>query len=322
MKFLSNPYNAKSDKAIFEKIVQLTIVLVALQFLLSLININITFGYFILPIIYVMIKYDRTEVNIFTKLQLHFVGTLGVLLLAFSEMTMLYEIVNLLFLAGYLFAICKNINSVHAKNLSYKAFNFISFFSFYAVAGTVICFFYFLMDLFDKSYGVTSSFLFGGIDFFAILFSTLTLIVSRSEETVENEIKEVTNKIIDAPVLNVVVTDALEKEMSGQVESIIQYFENSEEYLDTNFSLDHLAKEVEMSKHHLSEVINHDMNTSFYQLLAKYRINHAKFLIEKKQNLTIEAIVDECGFSSKSTFNKYFKYFVGQTPSGYRSLVA
>lgn len=322
MKFLSNPYNAKNDKAIFEKIVKLAIVLVTLQFLLSLIDVNITFGYFVLPIIYTMIKYDRTKVNIYTKLQLHFIVILGVLVLAFTEMRRLYEIVNLVFLVGYLLAICKNINSVHAKNLSHKAFTFISFFSFYTVAGTVICFLYFLMDLFDKSYGVTSSFLFGGIDFFAILFSTLTLIVSQSEEIVEEESKEYANTIIDAPVLNVVVSDVLDTEVSGQVKSIIQYFESSDEYLDTSFSLDHLAKEVEMSKHQLSEVINHDMNTNFYQLLAQYRIKHAKILIEKKQNLTIEAIVDECGFSSKSTFNKYFKYFVGQTPSGYRSLVA
>jgi len=104
--------------------------------------------------------------------------------------------------------------------------------------------------------------------------------------------------------------------------TIVDFFETSDEFLANSFSLEDLADAVGLSKQEVSTVINHQLNSSFYHMVAQYRILHAKELLQERNNLTIEAIVEECGFSSKSTFNKYFKLFVGKTPSVYRSQIA
>lgn len=314
MKILSNPYSAENNKTIFEGIVLLTIVLVTLQLLLSLEGINVTFGYFVLPIIYTMLKYDRTQVSILNKIIPHFTITLLLISFAFSEFKTFYEVLNLVFLGGYITAIYRNINSPLAKELDFKAFNFIGVYSFYIVTGSVVCLFYFIMDIVGNRYAMKSEFIFGGLDFFAIFFSVVTLSISRNSNIRLERVKEAVVKEhieVNQPTI-----------ASIESHSIIKYFEASESYLETNFSLDQLAKELNLSKQQVSELINQDMNSSFYQLVAMYRIKHAKTLIGENKNLTIEAIVDECGFSSKSTFNKYFKYFVGQTPSVYRDAIA
>ncbi|MDM1346805.1 helix-turn-helix transcriptional regulator [Myroides marinus] len=317
MRNLSNPYNEKNDRAIFEKVVLLAIILVISQLVLSLFDINITFGYFILPIMYVMIKFDRTQVDIFEKIIPHFLFTTTVVLFGLSSYQVFYEVINLIFLVGYTSAIYLNRHGKMFKQLNFETFNFIGFYSFYIVAGTAVCLFYFVMSLLEIKCNVQSNFVFASLDFFAVLFSMVTLSVSRSKS----------RDMVMEPVVEykAIKEEKTEKELvvsNATAKNIVQYFEESENYLETSFSLDQLADDLNLNKQVVSEVINQDMNSSFYQLVAMYRINHAKRLIGKNTNLTIEAIVDECGFSSKSTFNKYFKIFVGQTPSVYRNAVA
>ena len=318
MKILSNPYNANNDRAIFEKVVILAIILIALQFISEFFTTVITTGYFILPIIYVLVKYDRTKVNVLKKSIFHLVFTLGISLLAFSKHEILYESLNLIYLVSYVLAIYRNLKNPIANTVGFEIYNFIGLYCFYIVAGTAACLFYLVIDLVGDNYEVSSKFLLGGFDFFAIVFSSLTLIMSRKNgrhaKAIEQNKRE--SKGVSKGVSGVVESLSISNE---QCETIVKYFEKSEAYLDTSFSLEQLANDLNLSKQQVSEVINQDMNSSFYQLLAMYRIDHAKVLIEENKNLTIEAIVDECGFSSKSTFNKYFKYYVGQTPSVYRN---
>lgn len=103
------------------------------------------------------------------------------------------------------------------------------------------------------------------------------------------------------------------------VERIESYFATSPNFLNPCFTFEKLAKEIDMPKSVLSTVLNRNMNKSFYHLLAEKRIEHAKTLLISQHYLfTIEAVVYECGFNSKSSFHKYFKQFVGTTPSDFR----
>lgn len=309
MKYFSSPYNEKNDRAIFERVVILTIVLIILQFFSEFYTTVVTTGYFILPILYVLLKYNRTEVNILKKSLVHFVITICVTLSAFSDKSVLYESFNLLYLIGYIIAIYRNLNNPMNKSIGYEIYNFIGFYCFYIVAGSAVCLFYLVNDLLGRNYEVSSNFILGGFDFFAIIFSVLSLISSRA------------NSRMNVSKINTVEdTNAVELKVNDEVSrSVIEFFEKSDSFLEPSFSLDILASELSLSKQEVSEVINQKMNSSFYQLVALYRIKYAQSLIGENKNLTIEAIVDECGFSSKSTFNKYFKYYVGQTPSVYRS---
>lgn len=99
---------------------------------------------------------------------------------------------------------------------------------------------------------------------------------------------------------------------------ILAFFENSEEYFNPNFKIDDLARILDVNKILISDVINNELKMRFFTLVAKYRINRAKKVLVTQEHFTIESLVGQCGFHSRSTFNKYFQQFVGVKPSEYR----
>lgn len=94
-------------------------------------------------------------------------------------------------------------------------------------------------------------------------------------------------------------------------------------YLRHGLSIELLAQETNIPKHHLSELLNAYLGKSFYQLIAEYRIQDAKSKLEdRRYNMTIETLAYESGFNSKTSFNKYFKEVTGISPSEYRDQLA
>lgn len=92
-------------------------------------------------------------------------------------------------------------------------------------------------------------------------------------------------------------------------------------YLNTNLSLDLLSEKTEIPKHHLSQVLNIYLGKNFYQVIAGYRIDYALIRLQEDHNITFESLAYECGFNSKTSFNRYFKEQTGYTPSEYRFLI-
>ena len=100
---------------------------------------------------------------------------------------------------------------------------------------------------------------------------------------------------------------------------IIEYFESSQIYLTPNLSLEFLTKELNIPKHHFSQVFNIYFEKSFHHFIADYRISHALELLDMNNGrLTIESLAYSCGFNSKTTLNRYFKEKTGLTPSEYQ----
>ena len=96
--------------------------------------------------------------------------------------------------------------------------------------------------------------------------------------------------------------------------------QSREEYLRPDLTLPKLATTVGCSVNNLSQVINSGFGTSFFDYLNRYRIDHARKLLESSNNqdhaiLTIALTV---GFNSNSAFYSAFKKHVGMTPAQYR----
>jgi len=100
---------------------------------------------------------------------------------------------------------------------------------------------------------------------------------------------------------------------------LIDVLENKKPYLEPNISLFNLAKMVNISPHNLSQIINTKSKMNFFELMNTYRIDEFKRKIKNGENkkLTLISIAYDCGFNSKSTFNRVFKRVTGQTPSNY-----
>jgi len=89
-------------------------------------------------------------------------------------------------------------------------------------------------------------------------------------------------------------------------------------YKNTNIKVKDIAKELNISSHKLSQLLNDNLGKSFASFINDHRINEAKRLLRKNNQYTLEVIGFESGFSSKSSFYATFKKAVGKTPSEFQ----
>lgn len=91
-------------------------------------------------------------------------------------------------------------------------------------------------------------------------------------------------------------------------------------YLQSGITINDLAESLKCSRHHLSQVLNDNLQQSYYDYINGLRINEAKRLLNDPQNdqIKISSIAYDSGFNSLSSFNEVFKKMAGKTPSEYR----
>ena len=91
-------------------------------------------------------------------------------------------------------------------------------------------------------------------------------------------------------------------------------------YQDPDLHLDGLADSMGISARTLSALINGHYKQNFYDFVNDYRVRDAQRQLENPslKSKTIQRVFEDAGFSSKSTFNNYFKKVTGKTPSEYR----
>jgi len=303
-------------KTNFLKLVSLVFIASAMQLVFAIFGISIAFVLLTIPLFYFYTKYESIENSkLWKELVAHYIVTILVMGVPFSEENYYFEIVNLPYLMFYSCTIYTNLLAKRVHNFSNQIINFIGVFSFYLFISVFVLCFLTVMELSEINFAVKREFVYRGLVFFLSLFSLVSYLSFSSQELVQD--------------MGTLLNDTIASSMSDKVsdlelkeKKILNFFNNNSGFLETSFSLEQLAKEVSLTKQEVSEVINQNLNSSFYQLLAKYRIEYAKSLLMRDKNITIDAVVDECGFCSKSTFNKYFKMYVGQTPSVFRSQVA
>jgi len=84
-------------------------------------------------------------------------------------------------------------------------------------------------------------------------------------------------------------------------------------YLDSDLSLNQLAKLVQMSPHYFSRLFKETTGFTPHQYVINCRIEKAKELL-KQGKLSIAEIAKEVGFVDQSHLHRYFKRKVGITP--------
>ena len=106
---------------------------------------------------------------------------------------------------------------------------------------------------------------------------------------------------------------------TAEMELIKQYFEREKPFLNKELSINHVSVALNIPSRELSFIINNHFDQRFTDFLNKYRIEYITKKINKEylSNFTFEAIANEAGFASKSSFNLAFKKFNHCTPSEY-----
>lgn len=102
-------------------------------------------------------------------------------------------------------------------------------------------------------------------------------------------------------------------------QELIQLMEKERVYTTNDLSIDDLASKLKVHPNYLSQVINEKMGKNFYDFVNHFRLEEFKQRLSdpKNRNFTLLSLATDCGFNSKSSFNRHFKKVTGQTPSQY-----
>jgi AraC-like DNA-binding protein len=100
---------------------------------------------------------------------------------------------------------------------------------------------------------------------------------------------------------------------------IENYMLEHQPYLNPELTLSELSKALSTNTSHLSKVINEGFEQNFNDFINAHRIKEFVERIRKGQHKTetLLSVAYDCGFNSKTTFNRAFKKMHAQTPVEY-----
>jgi len=153
-----------------------------------------------------------------------------------------------------------------------------------------------------------SYFIIGSITFSVLFYSFFLYFFFRKKQAsliFQNDIKYADKKIDD-------------NRANTLLEQLYTYMREQKPYRNPALKSLDVAGQLNISTHQLSQLLNDNLGKSFAVFVNEYRIEEAKRIIRDNTKYTLEAIGNESGFNSKSTFYTTFKRIVGKTPAKYK----
>ncbi len=116
------------------------------------------------------------------------------------------------------------------------------------------------------------------------------------------------------------LSNASEKELEELKTRFERVLKNEKPYLDEDLTLSKLAKLIPTTDKKLSALLNQHLDTTFYDIINTYRVEAVKEKLRSDDfdNYTLLGIAYECGFKSKTSFNRSFKNETGLSPSEFK----
>lgn len=151
-----------------------------------------------------------------------------------------------------------------------------------------------------------------------ILIITLAYIYYRRRMKRNNLIqsKEKQQPVIEEKYRKSNVTEEECRRLAGELELLMQ---RDRLYVNPNLKIADLAAILNVSTYTLSYLFNQYLDKNYYDYLNDYHIEEFKRLVDKDEysKYTLTALAELCGFSSRTSFFRYFKKVIGITPNEY-----
>lgn len=96
---------------------------------------------------------------------------------------------------------------------------------------------------------------------------------------------------------------------------ILELLETQKVYTNPEITINEIAEKIGIPAYLTSKIINQNLNTNFFNLINKYRIEQVKNELLSSNNKTIIETAYQAGFNSKTTFYEVFKKNTGVSPS-------
>jgi AraC-like DNA-binding protein len=138
--------------------------------------------------------------------------------------------------------------------------------------------------------------------------------------TVETTIPSIT--ILEtSSAISVEPEDAKPKEINtALLQKIIDVVTTEQLFLNPDLTIADVAEKMNFSTKTISHTINNGINKSFSKFINQFRVDlfKQKMASGKYSHLSILGLALECGFNSKSSFNRIFKEITGSSPKEYK----
>lgn len=101
---------------------------------------------------------------------------------------------------------------------------------------------------------------------------------------------------------------------------LLAYMETQKPHLENDLNLIKLSRDMGVSHHKLSQILNQQLDTNFSSFVNQYRAKAAKEILTdpEKTHYTMLQVAFEAGYNSKTVFNTHFKRVTNMTPSAYK----
>lgn len=100
-------------------------------------------------------------------------------------------------------------------------------------------------------------------------------------------------------------------------EALERVFREKQIYLNPTLNINELAQELGTNRTYVSNYINQQLHTTFYEYVNNWRVEQAMGLLTST-DLSLQEVAAQSGFNSISSFRRYFVSKMGQTPSAYK----
>ncbi len=101
------------------------------------------------------------------------------------------------------------------------------------------------------------------------------------------------------------------------LEGLLQCMEKDKLYLLPDLNVRFLEDRLNITAKQISEALNQELGKNFYSFVNEYRVQEFKEKVVHTPQLTLAGLALECGFNSKTTFQRVFKEMTGMRPSEY-----
>ena len=112
----------------------------------------------------------------------------------------------------------------------------------------------------------------------------------------------------------------LNDDLANQIHlNLTQLMQNEKLFKNAEISLLDVAKKLNIHPNILSQVINTKEQKNFFDYINHYRIKEFKTIasLPNNQKFSLLSLAFDCGFNSKTAFNRNFKNSTGLTPTAY-----
>ena len=108
-----------------------------------------------------------------------------------------------------------------------------------------------------------------------------------------------------------------EKDLEKIKSALEKLMKEEKVFLNTELKLQDIAEKLSVSQHSISQTLSLRFGLNYYDYLNQFRIEEAKKILSSGdiERYTLLHVAHECGFNSKSSFNRAFKKMTGLTPS-------